>query len=186
VARAYDASGGPWPYHFTPAPVPALPAAEVEPPSHQGAVVLSGIDPRFDQTFVERMREGAEGGSDAALLAASLSRISRHLGKLMQAVEYLLAHDVPILTANYLLRPQDVWVRRGTLAPINHEDPLAAWRISRGLSGTHRAVAAKAVEQMEAKEKAAACAACADDELPPRRRPVMTGDSRNSRWHQPA
>ena len=46
------------------------------------------------------MRERAEGGGDAVLLIASLSRISRHLGKLMRAMEYLLAHDVPILTAN--------------------------------------------------------------------------------------
>jgi hypothetical protein len=97
------------------------------------------------------MRMAAEG--NMVWLTASLSRISRHLGKLLQAVEYLLAHDVPILTANYLLRPQDVWVRRGALAPIDHEDPLAAWQISRGLSGTHRAVAAKAVEQIEAREK---------------------------------
>ena len=86
-------------------------------------------------------------------LTASLSRISRHLGKLLQAVEYLLAHDVPILTANYLLRPREVWVRRGELATVDHEDPLAAWRASRGLSGVHRAVAAEAVKRMEAKER---------------------------------
>jgi hypothetical protein len=51
-----------------------------------------------------------EGGGDPVLLIASLSRISRHLGKLMRVMEYLLAHDVPILTANYLLRPREVWV----------------------------------------------------------------------------
>jgi hypothetical protein len=153
VARAYAADGGRWPYHVTPAPVPDLPAAEVEAPrarSHQDAVVLSGIDPRFDQLFIEHMRETAEGGSDAALLTASLSRISRHLGKLMRAMEYLLAHDAPILTANYLLRPHEVWVRRGKLAPIDHHDPLAALRDSRGLSGAHRATAAAVVKQMEA------------------------------------
>jgi hypothetical protein len=99
------------------------------------------------------MREAAEPG-DAVWLITSLSRISRHLGKLLQAVEYLLAHDVPVLTANYLLRPREVWVRRGELAALDHEDPLAAWRASRGLSGAHRAVAAQAVKQMEAKEKA--------------------------------
>jgi len=155
VASAYGAGGGRWPYRAPAAPVPELPVAEVEAPraeTHDSAVILSGIDTRFDQLAVQHMRTAAEG--DAVWLTTSLSRISRHLGKLLQAVEYLLAHDVPILTANYLLRPQDVWVRRGTLAPIDHEDPLAAWRISRGLSGTHRAVAAKAVEQIEAKEKA--------------------------------
>ena len=60
------------------------------------------------------------------MLTASLSRISRHLSKLLQAVEYLLAHDVPVLTANYLLRPHDVWVRNGELAPVDHQDPLKA------------------------------------------------------------
>ena len=154
VAQAYGTGGGRWPYRIPAAPVPELPAAEVEAPAadtRDDAVILSGIDPRFDQEAVQRMREAG----DAVWLTASLSRISRHLGKLLQAVEYLLAHDVPILTANYLLRPRDVWVRRGQLATVDHEDPLAAWRAPRGLSGAHRAVAAQAVKQMEAKEKAA-------------------------------
>jgi hypothetical protein len=103
--------------------------------------------------LVQRMREAAEG--DTVWLAASLSRVSRHLGKLLQVVEYLLAHDIPILTANYLLRTRDVWVRRGALAPVDHEDLLAAWRVSRGLSGAHRVMAAMAVEQVKANEKAA-------------------------------
>ena len=156
TAQAYGAGGGRWPYRVPVAPVPELPAAEVEAPAgtRDDAVILSGIDPRFDQEAVQRMREAAEPG-DAVWLTASLSRISRHLGKLLQAVEYLLAHDVPILTANYLLRPHEVWVRRGELATVDHEDPLAAWRASRGLSGAHRAVAAEAVKRMEAKEKAA-------------------------------
>ena len=157
VAQAHGAGGGRWPYRVPAAPVPELPAAEAGAPAadtRDDAVILSGIDPRFDQEAVQRMREAAEPG-DAVWLTASLSRISRHLGKLLQAVEYLLAHDVPILTANYLLRPREVWVRRGELATVDHEDPLAAWRASRGLSGAHRAVAAEAVKRMEAKEKAA-------------------------------
>jgi hypothetical protein len=110
VALAYGAGGGRWPYRVPAAPVPELPVAEVEAPradNGQNAVVLSGTDTRFDQLFVQRMREGAEDG-DTVWLIASLSRISRHLGKLLQAMEYLLAHDVPILTANYLLRPHEV------------------------------------------------------------------------------
>jgi hypothetical protein len=79
---------------------------------------------------------------------------SVHLGKLMRAMEYLLAHDAPILTANYLLRPHDVWVRRGTLAPIDHHDPLAALRDPHGLSGAHRATAAAVVRQLETGEQA--------------------------------
>jgi hypothetical protein len=157
VAQAYGAGGGRWPYRAPAAPVPELPVAEVEAPAadtRADAVILSGIDPRFDQQMAQRMREAAEPG-DAVWLTASLSRISRHLGKLLQAMEYLLAHDVPILTANYLLRPHEVWVRRGELATVDQEDTLAAWRASRGLSGAHRAVAAEVVARMEANEKAA-------------------------------
>jgi hypothetical protein len=155
VALAYGAGGGRWPYRVPATPVPELPLAEVDAPTaenHQDAVVLSGIDTRFDQLMVQRMREAAENG-DKVWLTASLSRISRNLGKLLRAMEYLLAHDVPILTANYLLRPHEVWVRRGELAPVSHKDPLAAWRILRGLSGAHRAMVAQAVRQLEAKEQ---------------------------------
>lgn len=140
VSRAYGAGGGRWPYRVPAAPVPELPLAEVDAPradDHENAVVLSSIDTRFDQLAVQRMREAAENG-EAVWLTASLSRISRNLGKLLRAMEYLLAHDVPILTANYLLRPHEVWVRRGELAPVDQADLLAAWRVPRGLSGAHR------------------------------------------------
>jgi len=155
VTLAHGAGGGRWPYRIPATPVPELPLAEVDAPraeNHEDAVVLSGIDTRFDQLMVQRMQEAAENG-DTVWLTASLSRISRNLGKLLRAMEYLLAHDVPILTANYLLRPHEVWVRRGELAPVDHKDPLAAWRVSRGLSGAHRATVAQAVKQLEAKER---------------------------------
>ena len=159
VALAYSAGGGRWPYRATTTPLPDLPVAEVEAPRAQnhegGAVVLSGVDPRFDQLFVELMRERAGLGGGAVLLTASLSRISRHLGKLMLAMEYLLGHDVPILTANYLLRPREVWVRRGKLAPLDPQDPFAALRDSRGLSGAHRATATEILNQ-HLEEQAAA------------------------------
>ena len=156
VALAYGAGGGRWPYRVRAAPVPELPLVEVDAPEaedRENAVVLSGIDTRFDQLFVQRMREAAEDG-ETVWLTASLSRISRNLDKLLRAMEYLLAHDVPILTANYLLRPHEVWVRRGELAPVDHGDLLAAWRISRGLSGVHRAMVATAVKRLEAEKPA--------------------------------
>jgi hypothetical protein len=155
VTLAYGAGGGRWPYRVPTTPVPELPVAEVDAPraeDRENAVVLSGIDTRFDQLFVQRLHEAVEDG-DTVWVTASLSRISRNLGKLLRAMEYLLAHDVPILTANYLLRPHEVWVRRGELAPIDHIDLLAAWRVSRGLSGTHRATAAEMVRQLQAKEQ---------------------------------
>jgi hypothetical protein len=156
VTLAYGAGGGRWPYRVPATPVPELPLAEVDAPkaeNHEDAVVLSGIDTRFDQLMVQRMQQAAENG-DTVWLTASLSRISRNLGKLLRAMEYLLAHHVPILTANYLLRPHEVWVRRGELAPVDHKDPLAAWRVSRGLSGVHRATVAEVVTQLEAKGQA--------------------------------
>ena len=60
VALAYGAGGGRWPYRVPAAPVPELPAAEVEAPeadSREDAVVLSGIDTRFDQLLVEQMSD---------------------------------------------------------------------------------------------------------------------------------
>ena len=155
VALAYGAGGGRWPYRVRAAPVPELLVAEVDAPEaedRENAVVLSGIDTRFDQLFVQRMREAAHDG-ETVWLTASLSRISRNLGKLLRGMEYLLAHEVPILTANYLLRPHEVWVRRGELAPVDHGDLLAAWRVSRGLSGVHRSMVAEVMKQLEAKEK---------------------------------
>jgi len=155
VTLAHDAGGDRWPYRAPVAPGPELPIAEVDAPrteDRENAVVLSGIDARFDQLFVQRMSEAA-GNGGTVWLTASLSRMSRNLGKLLRAMEYLLAHDVPILTANYLLRPREVWVRRGEFVPVDHGDLLAAWRISRGLSGAHRAMAAEAVTQLGAKEQ---------------------------------
>ncbi len=155
---------------FQPRRFRSCPPAEVDAPraeNRENAVVLSGIDTRFDQLFVQRMSEAVE-GDDAVWLTASLSRISRNLGKLLRAMEYLLAHDVPILTANYLLRPHEAWVRRGELAPVDHEDLLAAWRVSRGLSGTHRATVAEVVKQLEAKgQPTATNAACPRGGLEP-------------------
>jgi hypothetical protein len=64
VALAYSTSTGRWPYRAPTAPVPELPVAEFDAPradNRENTVVLSGIDPRFDQLFMQRMRAGAEG-----------------------------------------------------------------------------------------------------------------------------
>ena len=176
VALAYGAGGGRWPYRAPAAPVPDLPAAEVEAPSassREDAVVLSGIDTRFDQLLVEQMRERAEGGEDAVLLIASLSRISRHLGKLMRAMEYLLAHDVPILTANYLLRPREVWVRRGDLAPVDHRDSGEGRETDGGRCAGRRGPTPHITGSSEASSGQGRTA-----DLPLNRRPVIAGDPR--------
>lgn len=92
--------------------------------------------------MVQLMLDGKDGG-DVLWPVASLSRISRNLDKLLQAMEYLLAHSMPILTSNYLLRSGDVWVRRGRLAAVDRDNPLTAWQDPSGLSGSHRAIAAE-------------------------------------------
>ena len=56
-------------------------------------------------------------------------------------LEFLLAHDATILTTNYLIRPGDVWVRRGDLVKPNSRDPYAGIANTHGLSGTHRKLA---------------------------------------------
>jgi hypothetical protein len=142
VTHAF-AKGGRWPYQAPGAPVPELPVAEAGevPGTEDGrAIILSGIDPRFDQRMVQLMKEGKDGG-DVLWPVASLSRISRNLSKLLQAMECLLAYGMPILTSNYLLRTADVWVRRGRLAAVDRDNPVTAWQDTSGLSGAHRAIA---------------------------------------------
>ena len=149
VTHAF-AKGGRWPYQAPGAPVPELPVAEAGevPGTEDGkAVILSGIDPRFDQRMVQLMQEGKDGG-DVLWPVASLSRISRNLGKLLQAMECLLAYGMPILTSNYLLRTADVWVRRGRLAAVDRDNPVAAWQDTSGLSGAHRAIAVEIATSM--------------------------------------
>lgn len=160
VALAYQAGGGRFPYRTPQAPVPDLPVAEVGTPQGDDpekervySFVLSGIDTRFADQEVELLRKLVEPGDDHAVcFTSSLSRLTRHLGKLMRIMEYLLAHDVPILTTNYLLRPNDVWVRRGDLVPADRDNLLAAWQDSRGLAGAHRATVAKVAKLMDAQE----------------------------------
>jgi hypothetical protein len=160
VVRSYGADSGRWPYRAPAAPVPELPEAEVEAPRAENyksvmgvnAVLISGIDPRIDQLTVEHMRACADGGEDAVWVVASLSRISRNLGKLLRVLEYVLAHHVPVLTANYLLRSGDAWVRRGALAPVDQDNLLAAWQDTRGLSGAHRNIVRRIARELESQQ----------------------------------
>jgi hypothetical protein len=75
------------------------------------------------------------------LCTSALSRYSRDSAKLHRVLEFLLAHRATILTTNYLIRPADVWVRRGDLVKPNSRDPYAGLADTRGLAGTHRKLA---------------------------------------------
>ncbi|MBN1173177.1 MAG: hypothetical protein JXA67_13470 [Micromonosporaceae bacterium] len=136
--------GGRCGYRAPEAPVADLPSgADVIDAAHSQSddtiVVRSGVDERFDAVLVARLRDSAD--EQGVLFVSALSRLSRHTGKLLRIIEYLLAHDVPILTTNYLLRPRDVWVRRGRFVKPTSAKPLAGLVDERGLAGTHRNLA---------------------------------------------
>ena len=73
------------------------------------------------------------------LFVLSLSRLSRDTGKLSRTLEMVLARRVSVVTANYLLREGDVWVRRGQLVTPDNSRPDDALR-TMGLAGVHRKV----------------------------------------------
>ncbi len=82
--------------------------------------VLTGIDHRFDRRLVEMLDAAAFHG--VVLWISALSRISRNLGKLLRALEFLIAHDATVLTTNYMIRGNDVWVRRDAFVkPVSNE-----------------------------------------------------------------
>lgn len=110
--------------------------------SDERVSVLSGIDDRFDRRLVEMLDAAAFHG--VVLWISALSRISRNLDKLFRALEVLIAHNATVLTTNYMIRGNDVWVRRGAFVKPVSTDPAACLSVSTGLSGAHK----KAYEQV--------------------------------------
>jgi hypothetical protein len=138
------ADGGRQPLRLPTAPIPDLPTgdelATARPATHDGTTtVFSAIDPRFDQYLIDLLRKAT--GGDFVACASALSRYSRNSQKLHYILEFLLAHDANILTTNYLIRPTDVWVRRGDLVKPNSSNPIAGIAQTRGLAGAHRKLA---------------------------------------------
>lgn len=123
----------PSPDEIVEAPAPT----NVEAPSAGVTVVFSAIDPRFDDGLVSLLRHAADSGGVLLGLSA-LSRLSRHSGKLLRCIEFLLGHDARILTTNHLLTTREVWVRRRRLIKPDSERPLSGIRRFEGLSGAHR------------------------------------------------
>lgn len=104
----------------------------------QRAVVLSAIDPRFDQSLMEIMRQGAD---QVPAYVPKLSHLSRDPNKLCRVLEFVLAHDSTILTTNYMLRARDVWVRRKHLLKPDDDNLLKGLEDMTGLSGAHQEAA---------------------------------------------
>ena len=79
-----------------------------------------------------------------------LIRPSRNTEKLLRTLEIILAANVPVLTANMLLRPNDAWFREAEtfIAPISTDHPLIGLRELRGLAGSHRKLVASLADQL--------------------------------------
>ena len=134
------ADGGRQPLHLPAAPTPELPSGDEITTTasmyNPAGAVFSAIDPSFDQHLIDLLTQPTSDGF--VLCTSALSRYSRNSDKLHRILEYLLAHHATILTTNYLIRPTDVWVRRGPLVKPDSRDPYAGIAQTRGLAGTHR------------------------------------------------
>jgi hypothetical protein len=86
-------------------------------------------DPRRDDRVRPR-RAVHDGGS-------ALSRLSRKTDTLLRIVEFFLARGTAVLTTNYMLRPADVWVRRGRFVKPDSTDPWPGLLTLDGLTGSH-------------------------------------------------
>lgn len=125
------------------APVPKWPDASQiisARRSEQNAdiVVQSAIDTDLNEQLVEALHQVVD--NEIPLSVPSLSRVSRNLDVLSHIIELLLAHGGQILTTNYLIRTNDVWVRKGRLLPAISNMPWSGLERLDGLSGRHRKV----------------------------------------------
>ncbi|WP_157239410.1 recombinase family protein [Catenuloplanes japonicus] len=91
-----------------------------------------------DEELRGLLRRAASGD---VLHVPALSRYARDSAHLHAVLEFLLAHRATVLTTNYLIRPDDVWVRHGELVSPDGDDPYAGIRDTRGLTGAHLAIA---------------------------------------------
>ena len=76
----------------------------------------------------------ASSAISGAFASGHLAMASATRSRLVSA-EFLLAHQATVLSTNYLIRPGDVWVRRGELVKPVSADPDAGLPTPAGLSG---------------------------------------------------
>jgi hypothetical protein len=58
-------------------------------------------------------------------------------------LEFILAHGASVLTTNFLLRDGGIWGRRGGPVEPASAEPSGGLRVTKGLTGTHRKLAAR-------------------------------------------
>jgi hypothetical protein len=147
LRTALVSGGGRVSYRPPEAPLPGLPdasevidasqAQHVEMPSGAfTAVILSGIDPRFDPNALQLLQ--AAESEEMVIVLSGLSRISRNSRKLLRVVEFLLARKATVLTTNYFLTCKEVSVRRHELVKPDSARPMDGFQNTSGLSGSHR------------------------------------------------
>lgn len=134
-------------------PLPDLPTGDelvVAQPSstNERMVVLSAIDPRFDQRLLATLRTATE--EPMIVFVSALSRFSRNVDKLLRVLELLLAYNTTVLTTNYMLRSGDAWCRGGELVKPRSDDPFHGLHQQRGLSGAHRKCVANYLRSVDA------------------------------------
>ena len=152
LTEAY-AEGGRIGYRASKAPVPLLPTLDervqttaVTSGTGDRFFVQSGIEVRFDDQLVAQMEAAAQ--APLALFLPTLSRASRNTAKMMRTLEFFLAHRATIVTTNFMLRAEDVWVRRGDLVqPDNSGEHTRGLHDLTGLGGAHR----RMVQQLAAR-----------------------------------
>lgn len=132
-------TGGRVSYRKPDAPLPDMPsldaAVTVARTHDDRAVVQSAIDTVLNRALVEKIHRAVDQGGP--FYVPNLGRLSRNSGILLSLIEILLSRDVPIVTTNYLIRPEDVWVRKGELVQPDYNPPFRL-EILDGLSGSHR------------------------------------------------
>jgi hypothetical protein len=139
-------NGGEASYSVPTAPLPQLPGPDERIQAEHSTsikavrgvrpVVASGVDPRFDQDLLRMMEQVREGAAEVVPLSA-LSRLSRNSAKQLRVLEFLLAHQVTVVTTNYLLAPGTVGVRARPLVKPDSYDLRRSWKSWRGLGPTH-------------------------------------------------
>lgn len=138
-----SATGGRTASRSVTAPIPEFPSdiqVETRPMSTTSneVVIENALAETFNEYLVNQLREVIESGS--VFFVPSLSRISRSSAKMLRVVELLLAHQVPILTTNYLIRSRDIWIRQGGLIAPDIDDIHSSLQNESGLVGTHRKI----------------------------------------------
>lgn len=137
-ALARAERGGRAAFRMPDASTPDLPSEEEMLPARTtpgGHSILSGIDPRFDEFAVSLLNTA---GPDMVSFVSSLSRLSRNLDKALRMIEIVLSRGGTLLTANHMIRPAEVFTRKGALVRPNSLQPLSALEDLTGLSGVHR------------------------------------------------